>query len=817
MRKLFLLLLFFVIIQLQAQNYHIITFSSSGATLNNIKVENLTQGTSVGLVAKDVLHLIIKTSEIREVGDFQHTLKIFPNPMSYSCNIEFSNAQQGDVRILLYDLNGKAIQNYQKELVKGRHSFNISGIAAGTYIVSVSTTADKFIAKLFVLEQIKTAGSLEYVGQRNDPIFERDEINSQTLKLNESGTRAVVEMDYYSGDKLRFIGFNSINVSDTITASPLSDTILVFSFLRFFPAVNTSSISNITASAARCGGNVIKDGGLTITSRGVVWSTKPNPTIADSNTENGNGTGSFISYLVGLSFGTTYYVRAYAINNMGISYGNEISFITRNGIATLSTMAASNIQTFSAQSGGNITDNGGDSVILRGICWSTSPNPSIANDTSVNGSGNGSFISNLTGLTYNTTYYVKAYATNKICTSYGPEISFKSRDGVISLTTKAVSNIQLYSAQSGGNITNNGGDSVTLRGICWSTSPNPTITNDTTVNGSGNGSFSANLTGLFYNTTYYVRAYALNSFDTCYGNEIKFTTRNGIATITTYSAGLIKDTSAQSGGSINDNGGDPIILRGVCFSTNPNPTTSDNTTQNGSGNGNYSSLMTGLSSGTTYYVRAYCMNSFGTYYGNQRIFTTLNPGDVFNYKTGKIWMDRNLGASRVATSSTDAQAYGDLYQWGRCTDGHEKRNSSTTSTSSSTDTPGHAKFIKGSSSKDYDWRYPHNDSLWQGANGTNNPCPFGYRLPTEEEWLEERLSWSSNDASGAFASPLKLTMAGTRHGISCDLGNVGSYAYYWSSTVDGFSSKYLWFNSNDGGKGITERAQGRSVRCIRDY
>jgi hypothetical protein len=124
-------------------------------------------------------------------------------------------------------------------------------------------------------------------------------------------------------------------------------------------------------------------------------------------------------------------------------------------------------------------------------------------------------------------------------------------------------------------------------------------------------------------------------------------------------------------------------------------------------------------------------------------------------------MDRNLGASRAATSSTDAEAYGDLYQWGRAADGHQKRTSGTTSTLSNSDTPGHGNFILAPNSP-YDWRSPQNNNLWQGVNGTNNPCPAGYRLPTEAELNAERLSWSSNNAAGAFASPLKLPVAGYR-------------------------------------------------------
>jgi uncharacterized protein (TIGR02145 family) len=189
--------------------------------------------------------------------------------------------------------------------------------------------------------------------------------------------------------------------------------------------------------------------------------------------------------------------------------------------------------------------------------------------------------------------------------------------------------------------------------------------------------------------------------------------------------------------------------------------------------------------------------------------------NVTNPTTGKIWMDRNLGASQVATSSTDAAAYGDLYQWGRAADGHESRTSGTTSTLATSDTPGHGNFITNGSSP-YDWRNPQNDNLWQGVSGTNNPCPSGYRLPTDAEWEAERTSWSSNNEAGAFASPLKLPVAGGRSYSNGTLSIVGSYGSYWSSTVDGTYASYLYFNSSNAHMTSNSRAYGFSVRCLKD-
>jgi uncharacterized protein (TIGR02145 family) len=189
--------------------------------------------------------------------------------------------------------------------------------------------------------------------------------------------------------------------------------------------------------------------------------------------------------------------------------------------------------------------------------------------------------------------------------------------------------------------------------------------------------------------------------------------------------------------------------------------------------------------------------------------------DVYNPKTGKTWMDRNLGASRAATSSTDKEAYGDLYQWGRGSDGHEKRNSGTTSTLSNSNIPGHGNFILEPNSP-YDWRTPQNNNLWQGAKGVNNPCPTGYRLPTRSEFDAERASWSSQNLDGAFASTLRLPMAGYRNISGGSLTNVGSYGGYWSSTVNETFSWVLFFVRSGAEMYGGDRAYGYSVRCIKD-
>lgn len=191
--------------------------------------------------------------------------------------------------------------------------------------------------------------------------------------------------------------------------------------------------------------------------------------------------------------------------------------------------------------------------------------------------------------------------------------------------------------------------------------------------------------------------------------------------------------------------------------------------------------------------------------------------EVTNPITGRIWMDRNLGASRAAISSTDSEGYGDLYQWGRGTDGHEKRDSPTTSNFSSSNSPGHGSFIQTHTERAYyDWRRPRNNNLWQGVNGENNPCPPGFRLPTEAELIAEFSSWGTKDAAGAFASPLKLPLSGNRSSSGGTLFNAGIFGVYWSSTVNGAEARLIAFNNSDVNVYTSYRAYGLSVRCIKD-
>jgi hypothetical protein len=219
-------------------------------------------------------------------------------------------------------------------------------------------------------------------------------------------------------------------VKNPVITIILISIVLCFSFCNKKstpPVVTTTDVIEITQTTATAGGNVTGDGGVEVNVRGVCWNTSANPTAANSKTSDGTGKGLFTSSLTQLTPGTAYFVRAYATNSEGTSYGSQVSFTTGQIVVpSITTTTITSITSTTAVSGGSITADGGGTKTARGVCWNTSTNPTASNSRSSNGTGSGSFASSLNGLSSNTTYYVRAYATNNIGTGYGNEVDFKT-------------------------------------------------------------------------------------------------------------------------------------------------------------------------------------------------------------------------------------------------------------------------------------------------------------------------------------------------------------------------------------------------------
>jgi len=397
------------------------------------------------------------------------------------------------------------------------------------------------------------------------------------------------------------------------------------------PAITTNQATDIGPDFATGHGTLDHIGIPAAQQHGVCWNTTGLPTLTDSKTEDGApvGTGSFESVMTDLVPNTTYYMRTYATNTVDTVYGVAVSFTTAPMVPTVTTQAVSDIGETTATGNGNIDDLGIPNPSQHGVCWDTDPDPTITDSRTLEGpvSNTGPFLTSMTGLSPDTTYHVRAYATNTAGTVYGAEVSFTTSQQLPQVSTQDVTDIGVDSATGNGTITDLGIPNLTQHGVCWDTAPTPDISNSKSEEGSASiaGAFESKINGLAPDTTYFVRAYATNGAGTVYGNEVSFTTAPMFPTVTTHAVSDIVETTATGNGNIDDLGIPNPSQHGVCWDTDPDPTITDSRTLEGpvAGTGPFLTSMTGLSPDTIYYVRAYATNTAGTVYGAEVSFTTL--------------------------------------------------------------------------------------------------------------------------------------------------------------------------------------------------
>src|SRR5665647_580125 len=598
------------------------------------------------------------------------------------------------------------------------------------------------------------------------------------------------------------------------------------------PTLSTSTATLILATSATSGGNITSDGGSAVTARGVCWSTTSTPTIASSKTTDGTGSGTFGSSITGLTPGATCYIRAYATNSIGTAYGNEVTVTSTAALPTLSTSTATSILATSATSGGNITSDGGSAVTARGVCWSTISTPTIASSKTTDGTDSGVFSSSITGLTPGATCYIRSYATNRIGTAYGNEVTVTSTAALPTLSTSTATSILITSATSGGNIISNGGSAVTGRGVCWSTTVNPTIASSQTTDGTGSGVFSSSITGLTPGTAYYIRAYATNSIGTVYGNQVTLTMPAILPVISTNMMSSITETTAIGGGSITSDGGEVITARGVCLSITQNPTTSNTKINNGSGVGSFNSNIAGLAANSTYYLRAYATNRIGTVYGSEISFSTLHgsgnmvtdfDGNVYHTVTigTQVWMVENL--------KTTTYRNGDPIQ-----------NVTGNTAWSALRTGAYCWYNNDATYKNTNYGALYN---WYTVSDSRNMAPWGWHTPTDAEWtnlttfLGESVAglklretgtahWFDTNTYATNSSGFTAIPGGQRDGFglfdSGPFNGLGTMDFWWSSTAynatDAWARYVSYYSSSvgrDNGNNFN-KVRGYSVRCVKD-
>ena len=598
------------------------------------------------------------------------------------------------------------------------------------------------------------------------------------------------------------------------------------------PSLTTTVASSISFTTATSGGNITSDGGITVTARGVCYSTTTNPTLAGNYTTNGTGTGTFTSTLSGLTSNTTYYIRAYATTTRGTSYGNEVSFTT---LGTCGSFTVSHVT-----SGGvaplNKTVTYGTVTGVPGVttkCWITSNLGADHQATSVNDATEAS-----------AGWYWQ----------FNRKQGYK-HDGTLTPAT--------WSATCDASATWDAAkDPCTIElGAAWRIPTNTEWTNVNTSGGWSNYNYPWN-SGLKMHAAGYLvdsngslhqrgsNGYYWSSVEAspANGNCLYFHSgassvggyqkadgftlrclRDMIPTVSTTVITNIGSTTATGGGNVISECGSAVTARGVCWSTTATPTTANSHTSDGTGAGTFSSTITGLSAGTLYYVRAYATNSAGTAYGNEVSFTTAwvcgasftrihAAGDVapvsktVTYGTvsttlfggTKCAITQNLGANQQAASPDDATeaSAGWYWQFNR-QQGYQ--------------------YTTSRAPAGWDATMDNQSATWEA---TKDPCTLelgsGWRIPTNTEWTAADANGSWNNYDNAYASVLKLHAAGYLGTSDGSLTNRGSIGFYWSSTEydDTFGWRYygwsLGFSSSSSDMSPSSKAFGYSVRCLKD-
>jgi uncharacterized protein (TIGR02145 family) len=594
-----------------------------------------------------------------------------------------------------------------------------------------------------------------------------------------------------------------------------------------YPVLTTNTASVIGVRHANLGGSIVSSGGSNITERGIAYNTSPNPSISNNFVAIGSGVGFFSSRIVNLRANTTYYVRAYALSELGVEYGNEISFTTLpNSLPIITTKTISSISNKTASAGGIILNDGGSEITSKGLCWSNNPNPTIENAIFTNeGVGIDSFVSYLSGLSPNTSYFVRAYATNSVGTSYGNDVFFQTNANSPSLNpTFSAFNISeigshnvSFSALLSSEINH-----ISSRGFCWSFLPNPTILNSHVEVGKGVGSFAVKQAGFIGGgTRYYARPFAVNSYGVFYGEEKIFFTQFDIPTIVLLS---LKDfgLSAFSYSNIADSGGKPITQRGIVYSVTENPTIQNDKILNGTGIGEYSITLTGLTQKTTYFVRAFATNEVGTAYSNQIKLTTNTAsttisdldGNIYNTVSigNQIWMASNLSTSRYRNGAYIPYIL-NSNQW------------------ASIKSPA-LSFYNHDNGYETNYGKQYN---WYAVTDTQGICPVGWHIPTNSEWtvLSDFLGglnvaggkmkatgtqyWSF-PSNGSNSSGFTGLPGGFRN-VDGTFGILGYNGFWWSATEENEQraiNRSIIYTDNLLSAGSSSKNQGFSVRCLKD-
>jgi len=847
MRKLFLFLTSFVAITANAQNY-LINFTGNGAasTVETVKVENLTSGATLTLSGNDVLRLSGSVGIIQLQNSSSSAIKIFPNPMDESSRVEVCPPVSGDAIITIYETTGTIILEHQSYLENSKQEFELSGLKNGMYLINIMGNSYQYSGKLLCTGLGNGSVHFEKINNLGNPV---GKVSSKKA-LNES--MGTVDMPYTNGDRLKFTG-KSGNYSTVKTDIPTQNKTLSFRFIACKDGDNNNYPIVEIGTQAWMGTNLkttkFSNGiSIPLVTESASWSELVTPGYSwYENAEglNKNTYGALYNWYT-VNSGTlcpanwhvpTYdewLVLADYLGGEDFAGGKLKDIGVENWINP--NINATNETGFTALPGGCLYYSQFDGVGSAGYWWNSSE---YGTDNAwmyfMYSDGEGAY----------------SYTDPK-SSGYSVRCLEGSNPVIVlpTLNTLKVSSITMTNSTGGGDILSDGGALITERGLCYSTSVNPTIANNKTTSGTGTGSFTCSIEGLEAGTTYYLRAFATNSKGTSYGDEISFTTFPLGTTFKDFTS-VIYYFHPTAGGSYPDNpyGGIRSSVKTLTFAQHGKAETNfavwdtvlcwitingDNSIgfevsntwpyevklgdPNDASRISHFDPVTGKIYLYYYYTGASGNRIFWEEFTPVPEYGSITDSDGNTYKTVTIgtqtWMAENLKTTKY-NDNTDIQLVEDASSWGGLT------------------TPSYCWYNNDEASIKSVYGALYN---WYTVN-TGKLCPTGWHVPTVAEWsaLTDYLGdytvaggklkeagfthWSSPNKSATNETGFTALPGGSRN--SSEFVYIGFAGFWWSSSTNEYNNDYatpwlIYYSSSALNSSDALKQDGVSVRCLED-
>jgi uncharacterized protein (TIGR02145 family) len=816
-----LLILLASSLKFQAQDI-MLNFTGTGASdqVDSVLVQNLTQGSSLTLPGGDVLHLKGLSTGVGNITQYRSgDLTIYPNPALDYARFEFDSPSEGMTGVEISDIPGRIQARWQRFMQAGRHTFELTGLGNGVYIVRVITGGNLYTGSLVSISPQHADIMINYAGTSEVP---------KAVGILKSAESEVM-MTYNSGDLLKFTCMSGI-YSTVIMDTPDQDKTIVSNFVACTDQDNHNypvvEIGNQLWMAENLRTSHYADGMAILH-------------VADSMTWRSNSTDAYCFYSDSVKlmdiYGALYNWNAVADTNQLCPAGwhlptdaewtileDALGGATGAGARLKETGVAlwnggnsngDNTSGFSARPGGMRSSGGSFSGIGDETAWWSS-------------AGSNADSAFTFGIHYDRPQLQRIKSSRMAGHSVRCVLGIPALPVVLTVSAYPV---ELSTATAGGNIVSDGGTVVFSRGICWSENPDPTTAGSHTSDSTGTGIFVSRISGLTPGITYHFRAYASNRLGTIYGADSSFTTLSeAIApVIQTNSVSIQNSSTVVSGGNVISDGGSAITARGVCWSLGSGPTVDLTTkTSDGNGLGKFTSQISGLSFSTLYHIRAYATNGVGTSYGKETTFSIVMnlsgpiltdvEGNVYQtvYIGNQLWMAENLktehfrDGSPIPTTEMTADEWLALTSSALCYYDNDRLDN---------------RSIYGTLYN------------WYAVTDEHNLCPSGWQVPSNDDWLQLREYLGGESVAGGKMKDIQSglwafpnTGADNSSGFTAlpggdrDDGLFGSIhdgGGWWSSTgvsVKDAWSHYLYYSQNNFFPSPDEKVSGCSVRCIKE-